>query len=72
VPTENRLSLSLDIVFSCSFITCIFRVSEIKYDYHCCADCGEVGTLLLFLIHLLLIMRLLLRNLISQTINLVP
>jgi hypothetical protein len=28
------------------FITYIARVSKIEPSYHCCAECGEIGTLL--------------------------
>jgi hypothetical protein len=63
VPTEDKLFLSLNMKFLVFYNIRNYEFLESNYGYHCCADCGEVNTLLsLSLILLLLILRLILCN----------
>jgi hypothetical protein len=63
VPTEDKLFLSLNMKFLVFYNIHDYEFLESNYGYHCCADYGEVGTLLsLSLILLLLILRLILCN----------
>jgi hypothetical protein len=63
VPIEDKLFLSLNMKFLVFYNICDYEFLESNYGYHCCADCGEVSTLLsLSLILLLLILRLILCN----------
>jgi hypothetical protein len=61
VPTEDKLFLSFNMYFLVFYNIHDHEFLELNYSYHCCADCGEVGTLLsLHLILLLLILHLIL------------
>jgi hypothetical protein len=61
VPTEDKLFLSFNMYFIVFYNIHDHEFLELNYGYHCCVDCGEVGTLLsLPLILLLLILHLIL------------
>jgi hypothetical protein len=71
VPTKDKLFLSFNMYFLVFYNIHDHEFLESNYGYHCCADCGEVGTLLsLSLILLLLILHLILCTSIHKTINL--
>jgi hypothetical protein len=46
VPTEDKLFLSFNMYFLVFYNIHDHEFLELNYSYHCCADCGEVGTLL--------------------------
>jgi hypothetical protein len=72
VPTEDKFFLSFNMYFLVFYNIHDHDFLELNYSYHCCADCGEISTLLsLFLILLLLILCLILCTSIHKTINLV-
>jgi hypothetical protein len=72
VPTEDKLFLSFNMYFLVFYNVHDHEFLELNYGYHCCANCGEVGTLLsLSLILLLLILHLILCTSLHKTINLV-
>jgi hypothetical protein len=72
VPTEDKLFLSFNMYFLVFYNIHDHEFLELNCGHHCCADNGEVSTLLsLSLILLLLILCLILCNSIHKTINLV-
>jgi hypothetical protein len=44
--TEDKLFLSFNMYFLVFYNIHDHEFLELNYDYHCCADCGEVSTLL--------------------------
>jgi hypothetical protein len=69
VPIEDKLFLSFNMYFLVFYNIHNHELLELNMVYHCCVDCGEIGTLLLSFIYLLLILRLLICISNSQTIN---
>jgi hypothetical protein len=46
VPTEDKLFLSFNMYFLVFYNIYDHEFLELNCSHHCCADCGEVGTLL--------------------------
>jgi hypothetical protein len=46
VPTKDKLFISFNMYFLVFYNIHDHKFLELNYGYHCCVECGEIGTLL--------------------------